>query len=528
MSAKKDETCRAFDRIEDLVDSDAINRFIVGEDQGPTRLSQSEAAQELGDPFATLLLLQGKFPRTPAELFTAIDEATADGDPLRSQMSFILGEGSQIPFSTETASLIRSLRFLVARGSGVDGPDVLLSAPDPNGGFIELMAWDRRSGGFNYYRTVGERSAWVWAGNSRHALSAASRGKGPFESHPSGNFIMKELRAPWVNWHSPDATIFPDVFAEDDPLRQHPWFTGKELQGALACEVSVARPSITRWTTARFEKLTSADGTIDTPALIMEQILSTPTVNLMSSHSESRKAVTSDVVDLPQTFFVDSEGLTKVLGLQAPPAFAVAGPVYSKSLETFDVRLTDDGGFTRAGDTHFAFVIPERAFEDQEVLSAAIKLGLITDRFAACLLMTDFPNPVFSDRRADLLRHVPVGASLTGGQSGFSEEMAEAIVSGAQGSAEGSPEREFAARWGTGEAWREEFNRLLGGYYAAITERLKTQQGFDDYFRLAESRRERVRDLPIFENRLLFARTNIPRETRVMRPDGTVETLAQS
>jgi hypothetical protein len=33
------------------------------------------------------------------------------------------------------------------------------------------MAWDRRSGGFNFHRTVGANSAWVFAGNSRHALA---------------------------------------------------------------------------------------------------------------------------------------------------------------------------------------------------------------------------------------------------------------------------------------------------------------------------------------------------------------------
>jgi hypothetical protein len=100
--------------------------------------------------------------------------------------------------------------------------------------------------------------------------------------------------------------------------------------------------------------------------------------------------------------------------------------------------------------------------------------------------------------------------------------MAEAILAAAEGSAADSPEREFAERWAAGEAWREEDNRLLGDYYRAVGRQLRTQEGFDAYYRLAESRRDQVRNLPIFESPLLFARTNIRSAARVMRRDGTV------
>lgn len=519
----QDVTCAVFSRIRGELEPNAIHRFVVGEDQAPKAMSPDEAAKELGDPVATLLLLRGTFPRTPSELLAGIDSAVTGDDPLRNQMSFLVGEGSKIPVSAETGSLDRGFRFLVTRGAGPEGPDVMLSAPDPDGGFIEVMAWDRQVGGFNYYRTVGDNSAWVWAGNSRHALSPATEGKGPFESHPSGNLVMKELQAPWINWHSVDANIFEDVFAADSPLRSHPWFVNKVPQGALVLETQVARPSIERWTSLRFEKLLASGGTIDRPSRIMEQILDTPTVNLISSRTESLKAPTSASMDLPGAFFIDTEGLNSLLGLPSPPGFSVGSPIYGASLQRFEARLTDDQGFTQTGDTFFAFVVPERALEDQVALRKSKEIGLVSDRFAACLLMTDFPNPVFSARRAALLRHVPASATVSGGQSGFSEEMANAILRAAEQSPDDSPQREFAERWGKGEAWREEFGRLLGEYFAAVTQRLGTQEGFDDYYRLAESRRERVRAMPIFENPLLFARTNLPPEQLVMRPDGTVE-----
>jgi hypothetical protein len=134
--------------------------------------------------------------------------------------------------------------------------------------------------------------------------------------------------------------------------------------------------------------------------------------------------------------------------------------------------------------------------------------------------MTDFPNPIFSDRRAALLQHVPPSATIIAGGSTFSQEMADAILAAAANSQPGSPEREFKDRWSVGDNFEAPFNQLLGAYYAAVSARLTTQEGFDDYFKLAESRRDRVRNMPIFESPLLFAQTNLPPAALAMQPDG--------
>ena len=520
-----DESCGIFSELTAFAGAETLVRFIVGEDHKPQKLSANEIDGELGDPFATLLLAKGTFPRTAAGVFEAVDATVGENEPLgkNSQMSFILGEGSQIPFN-EAPNLRRSLRFVVTRGRSPDGPELIVSAFQPDqADDVELMAWDAKSDGFNFYRSLGEEGSWVFAGKSRDALVEPSQRKGPFESHKSGTFLMKELRAPWINWHSPDANIFPTVFSDADPRREHPWFTGKVGQGALVCETSVARPAITRWTKARFTHAVAGGGTVADPGRIMEQILDTPTVNLMTSHTEGKAAANATSVDLPERFFVDAEGLSEILGLQPPPAFAVSGQIYQSALETFDVKLSDGQGFERVGETHFAFVIPERAFEDEEVLRHAIEIGLVSRRLAAALLMTDFPNPVFSVRRAKLLEQVPKAATVANKQSTFSEEMAQAILAAADGSPEGSPEREFAERWAIGEQFEDSFNALLQGYYQAVEAGLQDQERFNEYFRLAESRRQRVKQMPIFENPLLFATTNVSDAERTMRVDGRVE-----
>jgi hypothetical protein len=511
-----------FNEVADL-DRAGIHRFVLGKDKKPRTLSTAAAADELGDPFATLLLLKGTFPQTAGEVLAALDALGPEADSVRQTQFFLLGEGSQIPFSPDTASIVRNLRFVVARGGGPDGPDILVSAFHPDEGDVELMAWDGKKGGFNYYRTVGSDRAWIFAGNSAHALSDPTQGSGPFESHRSGAFMMKELRFPWINWHSPAAPIQPSVFDEGDPLRTHPWFTQRAQGGALTCETAVARPSITRWAKFRFDALATA-GVVDDPGRVMQQVLESPAVNLTTSQTEFANAPNQDVVDLPQTFFIDSEALTEVFGLPAPPPLNVSAAVYLKAIETFEVTFTDGETFRREQtDTHFAFCVPERAFEDREAVSEAIRIGLITDRLAAALLMTDFANPIFSERRAALLEHVPDRATITDGESDFSQAMADTILAAADASPQGSPEREFAERWAVGDDWKAEFGKLLSAYYDAVNRELATQDGFDAYMRLAESRRVRVRGMPITESPLLFAKTNIPDATRAMRSDGSVE-----
>lgn len=514
-----DETCRAFDSVA-AFDPNALHRFIVGADPAPRKMSTAEV-RALGDPFATLLLARGKVPRSGEELVEKIKAAVPSGDPLKRQSSFVLGEGSQL---AANAGVNRSIRFVVTLGRGQDGPDVFVSVLDPKrSGGIEVMAWDRKAKGFNFYRSTGNTAMWMLAGNSRDALRESSRGKGPFESHPSGALLMKELKTPWINWHSPDANIPETAFAQNDRRRTHPWFTKKESGGALTFENAAARPAMTRWAQARFAALRKKGGNVTRPRQIMEQILGTPTVNLITTHIESGALVPSDQLDLPPTFFVDSEGLGDVLGLNQPSGFFVSGTIYAKCLDKFDVRIEDGQGFTQKGDTHFCFLVPERAFEDQVVLREAIEIGLISKRLAACLLMVDPWNPIFSARRASLLRHVPATATIEDGKSGFSAEMVKPILSAAKLGPAGTPEAEFAERWKVGAGFAPEFNKLLKRYYAAATAKLKTQTGFDAYFKLAEARRREFDNtMPISEFPLLLPRTNIAPAARAMQQDGTV------
>lgn len=245
-------------------------------------------------------------------------------------------------------------------------------------------------------------------------------------------------------------------------------------------------------------------------------------MNLASSFTESaRAAASADPVDLPSTFFSDADGLAEV-GLGGALGFSVKGTIYGKTLRKFRVRLQDSSGVVQEGDTHFAFAVPERAFEDQVVLSHAIRIGLVTKRLAACLLMVDFPNPIFSEKRTRLLAHVPKRATVKDGKSTFSREMADNILKAAAAPDAGDAEREFAERWKVGAKFQADFDKRLAKYFKAVEKQLATQAGFDGYFRLAESRRAIAKEMSTFgEFDLTFAVSDAtPRGT--MRADGTV------
>jgi hypothetical protein len=253
----------------------------------------------------------------------------------------------------------------------------------------------------------------------------------------------------------------------EEGLLNHPWVDNLARGGARTLEEDVAKPAIQRWTKARLEALVS--GTSDeTPRRVLEQVLTTLIVNLASSNTSSVAAVSGAeaTVDLPETFFVDSAALSEVLDLASPPQPFVPSSVYAESLTSFDVRLTDRKAFERPGDTHFAFVVPERAFEDTETLRQAIERGIVRRRLAGCLLMVDFPNPIFSQKRQRLLEYVPDTAF---GQVGdFSQDVADAIRASAAATQPGTPEHEFTQRWDVGEDFKAPFDTLLQDYFTAF------------------------------------------------------------
>jgi len=497
----------------DSLDSSVVYRFVMGLDSQPTRMPPQQL-DGLGDPFATALLKQGKFPTTLTDVLVELDGAHV----VPSQQVYVISESGQI---SPTASLERDVRFAVIRGPDPSTADLMISTSaiaGPNEAFLQLAAWDESAGVFNYYMRIS--GTWVWAGDSNLALSPGSRGQGCFDSHANGSVVMKELKRPWIHWQSMKATL---QLAADDPLRNNPLYVS--ASGAEKLEL-IIRPTVRRWTTARLTRATAGSQLVNLP-WVLRQLCTTTTVNLASSDQESAVVASgaqSELV-LPLGFWLNSDLLLDAqLGIPASfaPPHAPSG-LYADSLQRYGFALFE-GTFRQAGDTFFAFLVPEAAFEDNVVILECVRMGLLSPKFVASVAMIDFPNPIYSPARAKVMQYMPNSISLAA-RMDISEALAQPIVAAAQAASLDSPERTFAANWSLGAAeWQPTFAKRIQEYVASIQGRITSPGGFDDYTRLAESRRREFRQSRLFEFALTLPTTTISPAAPLleMKEDGTV------
>jgi hypothetical protein len=487
-------------------DQDSLVRFVVGSGEPPTPLSPEDIGQ-LRDPLAEGPFASGSFPRTAQGVLDTIDQTIPDAAPADSQASFIVGEGSQLPAENRRAGM---RTFLVTRTHEANaGPEIIVSAQTPEGeDLIEVMAWDDSAGGFNYYQTTPGQP-WLLAGNSADALRPGSAGAGPFESHPSGNAIMKELRLPWVHWKSFRAPIPPAVAPQ---IAAHPWF--KDAIGAETLEGQI-QDSARRWNRLRLSRAVTDGLVLDAPRLL-QSLFATPTVNLISADIEWSKVMRGDVESFtaPIAFFLNAHCLQGICGLKLPEPdqLQVQSVAYRDALAEQEITLREDGEplIPAPSDTHFAFLVPEPAFEDTELLALAAPKQdnpdegtLLSRRLIGCALMVDFPNPVLSERRAALAAHVTDDLPA----DAFSSRLGDVIAGSLQAGQEDTPEAEFAELWTAGEeGWKDLAQERINSYGEAIESLLARPDGAKQVFRLAQSRREQVSQMPIHkEVGFLFA-----------------------
>jgi len=474
-------------------------------------ISPADGRARLADPFAQLVLFSGDpLPGSLPALLAQLDRFNADaGRGLPEQRSFVVADGGQIPWTEATDDLERTFRLAITRQrTGGSEPDLLISAStniDSDDAFLQVIGWDAATGAFQFYER--RDGAWVWAGSSWDALDPMSRGKGPFDSHVNGALNMKELKQPWVNWNSMAARIRDTALAPDDPLRNELLWTGRS--GAEDFETKVVRPGIRRWNDARFKRLSESGRLMRLPEF-MRQVLGTSTVNLTSSTTSNARLATAQSLPLPLTFFINSDALVNVIGLEPdinPPQASAA--VYRAVLQKFEVALTD-GNHRFPGDTNFVCVVPEPAFEDVLVLETLLSLGVMSRKMAASLLMVDFPNAVFSLRREALLKYVPESSSLqdpTDFEHAFVNNVQQAVAAGTAG----KPEHALLANLAlASNAWEKEFVRRIEAFFEALAPQFTDADLFANIFALAESRRREFRKRPLAEFRLTIPVTNIP------------------
>lgn len=512
---------------------DTLYRFVLGLDTSPRPMTPDEL-KGLDDPFGRLLRSGRPFPLTLRQVIAAVDALAGTADALPNQLVFLAADGGHIPWTPETDQLERFFRFAVARGAGefpllVSASTAIDAAAD--GAFLQVLGWDATNEVFHYYER--RQGTYFWAGMSHHALEDATRGRGPFDSHVNGSMVMKELRPPWIHWHAPLAGINETALAPDDPLRAEPLFQRRVTAERL--EMEVVRPAIRRWNGVRVRKAVGDDGVWRRAHHFLRQAVTDTTVNLASSDTASQVLADDTTLRPPLSFFLNLDTLFNTLELipedDATTDIVIPGRLYRGCLQRYDVHRSD-GSIRVEGDVHFAFLTPEPAFEDTHLVEESVLAGLMTRRFVASLTMTDFYNPVFSERRGALLRYAPdeVGGPNHGEtlEARFVEAVREAVEAGTDGAGlPDSPEREFLSNFDE-EDFEAAFIRRITEYCLALRAGMNDPEVVDGWFRLMEHRRRRFRRRPLSEFSLTTPRTNIPEDAPPLRMNsqGRAELIA--
>ncbi|MER9064383.1 hypothetical protein [Mesorhizobium sp. M0698] len=500
-------------------EANVLYRRVGGIDTLPRPMDAGELGR-LDDPFGRLLRSGKPFPLTARQLIAAFDALDATADALPQQLVFLVADGGHIPWSLETDRLQRGFRFVIVRGKGdflvlVSSSTLADSVADD--AFLQIIGWDDTNKVFHFYERL--TGTYFWAGMSSHALQPATRGKGPFDSHVNGATVMKELRAPWVHWHAPQAGINENALAPGDPLRNDPLFTSRVT--AERMETEVMRPGIRRWNAARIARAVDADGAWNDVRHFLRQAVTDTTVNLATSETASHLIEDDTPLGPPLSFFLNRDTLFGTLGLEpddpADADIVVPGLLYRQCLARHDVHRSD-GSLRIEGDSHFAFLVPEPAFEDTQLIDALVLAGLLTRRFVAALTMTDFPNPVFSPRRAALLRFVPTVVKGPNVGEALEREFTEAVraASAQQSNGADSPEREFLSNFETAD-FEAASRERIAQYLRQLKTGMDDPETVDGWFRLAEYRRRRFRRRKLAEFTLTTPLTNIPETAAALR-----------
>lgn len=534
---------RAVVEADEVMEADAavflpntLYRHVLGVDTDARPMTGEDLAG-LEDPFGRLLRSGKPFPLTLRQTLASVDALTGTPEELPRQLVFLVADGGHVPWSPETATLERAFRFAVARGSG--DFSVLISSStaidrEDNNAFLQVIGWDAAHAVFHYYQRLD--GTFFWAGMSPHALEKGSRGKGPFDSHVNGSLVMKELRSPWIHWHAPLAGINPEAFEPGDPLIAEPIFQNRSTAERL--EIEIVRPGVRKWNEARVQNVLKAVAAGQPWRNIhhfLRQAVTDTTVNLITSETASRLVTDNMEFRLPITFFLNTDTLFGTLELEPEDlgeGISIPGRIYRDCILRYDVHRTD-GRLRLEGDSHFAWMTPEPAFEDTHLVEEMTRGGLLTDRFVAGITMIDFTNPVFSPCRASLLTYVPreaegadVAADL---ENRFVKAIEEAVAADPEKRFAGrpdSPEQQFLAFWNAAD-WRAESTDRIAEYLRRLETNRQDAGIVDGWFRLAEHRRRRFRKRPLAEFSLTTPRTNIPLDAAplAMTPDGIVVPL---
>lgn len=400
----------------------------------PVPLTAAERA-ELGDPFFERVL------KNHAEV-TLLREIVNLIEPDASKRRvFVVDEQIVKTMATGSRRTVVDFDTPELRGNVMLAPILLPNRYPAVDDDLEAWGWDDRRGRYNYYRmdNAGSNSGPVWKfrGSSEGAdlLSPQQRAGTCLECHISGGPVMKELLRPWNNWSSFDSLAnyltpgTPGAWPVATQLPQVGRFTGAEI-----LETPIFQ-GLRRFNNRRLAAMLKLQPGTDQPALtadgraevlqgqrLLRPLFETVECNLVSAVRKSglhRFNAAADFVpslriNPPNSAFLNvgliaGGQLPGYAGLKITEAEAFSTVASLTQEENRQLVAAAGLGLLgrQPGDAQFGWFGPEPSHVDIDLVDQCLRRGVITPHFLAAVLAVDLETPVFSARRAALLRFVP-------------------------------------------------------------------------------------------------------------------------
>jgi len=392
----------------------------------------AEVLDRIDDPFFHIVVQASPQPKTLSALINTLLEGG------RSEFqSFVVGE--QIGRAETATECGPSARRLVISFIGSHAPsgtvldgNIFLSVfltPGGPGRSIEVMSWDPVNGTYNYYKLEGTN--WRFRNHSTDINSASEvqLADSCLACHVNGGPVMKEFTFPWNHWHGLSNTFLATYLASGTqswPVANAD-FLGRRLTGAQVLEATV-QSSIKRFINALNAQQTNTDDdgeiTITNLRALLDSLFQPTELNLGSSNVKSGldggglTVRSVGRMNIPDSFFVNIFQMRDI----DLPLFEGQGLVTEVftpgdlgfTVDEYEALLTGSGVDTACmpgRDTLFAWFGPEPSEFDRRMVERLQKSGVVDKGFVAAVLAVDVEEPLFSDARASLLRHVPKSIS---------------------------------------------------------------------------------------------------------------------
>lgn len=401
---------------------------------------------DLRDPFFVLVLARD--PRVTS-LAAIEDLIQPDAD---NRVVFVVDESIADPSRPESRRAVLAFKGRNGGFSRLD-PNVMLSVSFGSDGFrdepslIEAWGWDESRGRYNYYsleEITPQTKRWIFQGTSDDLdLPPAQRGR-CLECHRSGAPIMKELKFPWNNWHSPVAFQAGYLLPGQESWPVASELQRRNLEGAEKLEEDFLLPSLRRFNQARIVRDRRLDregrGLIVDARRILRPLFVPSEFNLATAGTGSGMhplapnppGAPSRPIQPPDTFFLNRDLIAGnrrlgIDGLEIDAAtrfgeddvFEVSPDEYVGLVEGSGQRLSTFVG----GDTVFAWLTPEPAYSDVHLIDQLMHEGIVPAHFVAAVLAIDLENPLISAERGRLLAFIPDSFNFEEGTPAAEHEL---------------------------------------------------------------------------------------------------------